>query len=99
MQKETLQVINNLLKSFNNTFEIDANLTQEDNEIIANSLKIKSLKDDGSNFINEFHETFNTLVNSLSEKHEVIYNEQYGLVIAKTVKVTKTEFIIEDEFK
>lgn len=96
MQQETLQVIKNLLKSFNNTFEIDPKLIQEDGELIASSLKIKSLKNDGSDFVNEFHETFNTLIKSLSDKHEVIYNEQHGLVVAKTVEVTKTEFIIED---
>lgn len=94
MQTETLKRINFLLKSFNNTFDIEANLVEEGNELIAYGLKISTLKNDGSDFINTFHETFNSIVQNLSDEHEVIYNEEKGLVIAR--KVVKTDFVIED---
>lgn len=96
MQSETLKKINELLKSFNDTFKVDANIVEEDHELVIDGLKITGLKNDGSNFVTSFHETFNTIVKSLSDEHEVIYNEDKGLVIAK--KVVKTEFLIEDEF-
>ena len=94
MSKETLKKINSLLKNFNSTFELKANLIEEDGEKIVDGLIIDGLKGDGSGFINELHETFNTIVQSLSKDHEVIYNEDKGLVIAK--KVVVTEYVIDD---
>ena len=94
MSKETIKIINQLLKSFNNTFEIEANLSQENNEMVADKLIIKSVKNDGSNFISLFHNTFNTIVQSMSDEYEVIYHEEKGLVVAK--KIVKTEYIVDD---
>jgi hypothetical protein len=94
MQNETLKRINVLLKSFNSTFNIKAEVLQEKDELVADVPKIKSLKNDGSDFINTFHETFNSIVQNISEEHEVIYNEDRGLVIAK--KVVKTDYVIEE---
>lgn len=94
MTNETLKRINNLLKMFNNTFDIDANLVQDGDETIAAGLKIKNVKDDGSEFITSFHDTFNSIVQSMSDEHEVIYDEEHGLVVAR--KVIKTAYVIDD---
>lgn len=91
---ETLKRINLLLKSFNDTFEVEAEITQEGDEIVASKLRIKNLKNDGHDFINVFYNTFNSIVQGLSDDHEVIYNEERGIVIAK--RVIKTDYIIDD---
>lgn len=94
MQNETLKKINGLLKMFNGTFEIEANLVKEGDETIAAGLKIEGLKNDGSSFISEFYETFNSIVQSISTEHEVIFDDEKGLVIAR--KVIETKYIIDD---
>lgn len=85
---ETLQKINKMLKLFNETFEVNTDIDDE----IVKGLKITSLKGDGSEFVNELFEIFQTIVSSSSEEHELIYNEEKGLVIAKKV----IDYIIED---
>lgn len=94
MANETLKKINDLLKRFSNTFDIEANIVEDGDEMIASGLKIKGVKNDGSQFINEFHATFNSIVQNMSDEHEVIYDAKVGLVVAK--KVIKTEYIIDD---
>jgi hypothetical protein len=94
MSEETLKRINALLKTFNGTFDIEADLVKENGETVAAGLKIKNVKNDGKQFIGVLHETFNSIVQSLSSEHEVIYNEDKGLVIAK--KVVVTDYVIED---
>lgn len=94
MSNETLKRINSLLKTFNNTFDIEANLVQEKDEMVADGLKIKGVKSDGSQFVDNFHNTFNSIVQSISTEHEVIYHDEKGLVIAR--KLIKTEYVIDD---
>lgn len=91
---ETLQKVNELLKTFNNTFNISANQIQEGNEQIVDGLKIDNIKNDGSEFIGELFEVFNEIVKAASDTHEVVYNEEKGLVIAK--KVVQVNYIIEE---
>lgn len=91
---ETLQKINNLLKNFNKTFEISANEMEENGVPIACGLKIDNIKDDGSNFVNEMFETFNAIVKAVSDEHEIVYNQEKGLVVAK--KIIKVDYIIEE---
>ncbi|AEO93654.1 gp395 [Bacillus phage G] len=92
---ETIKKINSLLKVFNDTFEIEAKLVEEGGEQVAAGVKINGLKNDGTHFINDFHSTFNSIVQSLSDEHEVIYHEEKGLAVAR--KVVKTEYVIEEE--
>lgn len=94
MSNETLKRINDLLKVFNKTFETEANLVQEGDEMVAYGVKIKNLKNDGIEFIDAFHQTFNSIVRSISDEHEVIYDDEKGLVIAR--KIIKTEYVIDD---
>lgn len=91
---ETLQKINSLLKAFNETFDVKANLTKEGDEMVAVGLKIESLKNDGIQFVGTLHDTFNAIVQTISNDHEVIYDEEKGLAIAR--KVVKTDYVIED---
>lgn len=93
-ENETLKKINDLLKSFNTTFDIKANLSVENGEVVADGLIIESLKNNGVEFVGSLHDTFNTIVQSISSEHEVIYDETKGLVIAK--KIVKTDFVIEE---
>lgn len=93
-ENETLQKINSLLKTFNETFDVKANLTVEGNEIVAEGLKIESLKNDGIQFVGTLHDTFNTIVQAISNEHEVIYDEEKGLAIAR--KIVKTDYVLED---
>ncbi|MFW6008349.1 MAG: hypothetical protein ACOCP8_03695 [archaeon] len=89
---DALKKIKCLLKKFNNTFEISA-IIQDDT---VNGLKIDGLKSDGTEFIAELFEIFNTIVTGVSDDHEVIYNEEKGLVIAKKIVLVDYQ-ILEDE--
>lgn len=89
---ETIKKINDLLKKFNNTFEISPIIAEGNDEQIADGLKIDKLKNDGSEFVNELFDVFDLIVKSVSDEHEVIYNEEKGLVIAKKV----VNYVIED---
>lgn len=90
----TLQKVNELLKKFNNTFEISANQVEEDGELIASGLKIDKVKNDGAEYINEMFTVFSEIVKAVSDEHELVYNEEKGLVIAK--KVVQVNYVIEE---
>lgn len=90
---ETLKKVNDLLKAFNNSFKISANFTEDNDDKIANGLKIDELKNDGSQFIDEMFNMFSDVVSAVSENHELVYNEDMGLVIAR--KVVSIDYIIE----
>lgn len=88
---EALKKVNTLLKSFNKTFDISAIIESDE----VNGLKIDDLKNEGTDFIGELFETFNTIVKSVSDEHEVVYNEEKGLVIAK--KIVSVDYQILDD--
>lgn len=91
---ESLVKVNELLKKFNNTFVIGANVIIDDNEEVANGLKIENVKGEGTEFINELFEVLNTIVKNVSSEHELVFNKDKGLVIAR--KLVTIDYIIED---
>jgi hypothetical protein len=95
---ETIKKINKLLKKFNDTFDLEANIMKDDDEFVASGLKIKNLKNNGTEFIGEMYDIFSTIIETLSDEHELIYDEFKGIVIAKKVvkQVVQTDYVIED---
>jgi hypothetical protein len=95
---ETIKKINDLLKKFNETFDLEAHIEKDNNELVASGLKIKNIKNNGYDFVGELYDMFNTIVDSISNEHELIYDEEKGIVIAKKVirQVVQTDYIIED---
>ncbi len=95
---ETIKKISNLLKKFNETFDLEAHIEKDESELVASGLIIKSMKNNGYDFVGELYEMFNTIIDSISEEHELIYDEEKGIVIAKKVirQVVQTDYVIED---
>jgi hypothetical protein len=91
----TLKKIKNLLDSFNESFEVDVNIEEDNDENVVRQLKITNLKGDRSEFVSELFTIFNSIISNVSDEHELIYNEEKGLVIAK--KVVKVDYIIEED--
>ena len=81
---EMIKRINQLLSAFNNTFDLEANIEQEDNQQVVTGLKINSIKNDGTEFINEVFDMFGQLISSTGE-YELLYNNEKGLIIGKEV--------------
>lgn len=93
---ETLQKINDVLKKFNNTFEVSAaEVVQENEEEVASGLKITGLKNDGSEFVAELFSIFDAITQTVSDEYELVYNEQRGLALAK--KVVTVNYVFDDE--
>lgn len=93
---ETLKKINELLKKFNATFKVSANISQNEiGEDIANGLKIDGLKSDGSEFMNEMFDMFAAIIQNVSDEHELVYDVDKGLVIAK--KQVTVSYVFEDD--
>ena len=95
---ETIKKINNLLKKFNETFDLEAHIEKDNGELVASGLKIKNIKNNGHDFVGELYDMFNTIIDSISDEHELIYDEEKGIVIAKKVvrQVVQTDYVIED---
>lgn len=91
---ETLKRISTLLKKFNNSFVISTNVTEENGEQIADGLKIDNVKNNGVEFMDDLFNMFNDIIKNVSNEHELIYNEEKGLVIAK--KVVTIDYILEE---
>lgn len=97
MSNEAIKRVADLLKAFNDTFKLGARVL-EDGEDASVSLTIQGQKNNGAEFINLLHETFDNIVKVSSKDHEVIYHEDKGLIVAKKV-VKKVEVIeYEEEF-
>ena len=80
---ESLKKIHSLLKRFNETFTIEANIiTDENGEEVTNGLHIKKLNNDGAEFMDDIFSTFSQIVKGASDEHELVYDEQKGLAIA-----------------
>lgn len=88
MQNETLKMVAEFLSNFNNTFDLEAKNSDEDSAEIT----IKSIKSDGSELIKTLYDTFNAIVEVISDEHEVMYIEGKGLVITKKV----INYVVED---
>ena len=71
---ELLIKMNEIVKSLNETFEIDPVIVEDGDEEIVSGLKIKSLKNDGKDFIEN------------SSEYELAYKQEEGLVIVKKEK-------------
>ena len=87
---ESTKKINEMIKSFNDTFDISPNINGEE----VNQLKIDSLKNDGSEFVGLLFDIFGQIIESSDSEYELIYLKEKGLAIGK--KVIKTEYIFED---
>lgn len=90
---EPLKKIQSLLKKFNTTFTIEANIITQDGEEVTNGLRIKSLNNDGVDFMDDIFDTFSKIVHSASDQHELVYDEQKGLALARK----RITYEIEDE--
>lgn len=93
---ETIKRINDLLKKFNATFTISANIVEDvEGEATANGLKIDALKNDGTLFMGEMFDMFAAIIQTVSDEHELVYDVERGLVIAK--KQVTVSYVIEED--
>ena len=79
---ELILKINQILKVYNNTFDISP--ITEDGEETTN-IKIEKIKNDGTEFNDEFFNFFNEIIKNLDSDYEMIYNKDKGLVIVKKI--------------
>ena len=76
--------VKKLIQEFNNTFEIEPIIiTNENGEEITDDFKIKSLKNDGSIFLDEIFDTLLNMVHITSDEHELVYDVKKGFALAK----------------
>ena len=87
---ESTKKINEMIKTFNETFDISPNINGEE----VNQLVINNLKNNGSEFVGLLFDIFGQIIASSDSEYELIYLEGKGLAIGK--KVVKTEYILED---
>lgn len=87
---ESTKKINEMIKTFNETFDISPNINGEE----VNQLAINNLKNNGSEFVGLLFDIFGQIIASSDSEYELIYLEGKGLAIGK--KVVKTEYILED---
>lgn len=83
--EELLIKMNEIVKLMNDTFEIDPIIVEDGDEEIVSGLKIKSIKNDGKDFIENLFELISTVVENSSE-YELAYKQEEGLVIVKKEK-------------
>jgi hypothetical protein len=84
---ETLKKLQVLIKLFNDTFELEPAVEGE----LVNALKLKSLKNDGEQFMDELFDVFSNIVKSCSNEYELIYTAEKGLAIAKKIVTYQIE--------
>lgn len=87
---ESTKKINEMIKAFNETFNISPNINGEE----VNQLIIKDIKNDGSKFVGLLFDIFGQIIESSDDEYELIYLEDKGLAIGK--RIIKTEYIFED---
>lgn len=78
---ELINKLNELLGSFNNSFEVKAKITDEK---IVEGLEITKLKNDGSEFIENLINMFSQIIES-NDEYELIYDTNDGIKIAKKI--------------
>jgi ethanolamine transporter EutH len=81
-KNETIKKISDFLKKFNETFELEPQIEKEGNEYVAAGFSIKNIKNDGNIFVGYMYEMFSSIVGSISEDHELIYDEDKGDYVA-----------------
>ena len=89
--EEMIKKINDLLVCFNDSFKLKPSIEEIDGESVATGFTIDKIKNDGSDFVAEFYNLFGQLVNS-SDKYELVYDEEQGLIIVKAVVTTTQVF-------
>lgn len=90
---ELLIKMNEIVKSLNETFKIDPVIVEDGDEEIVSGLKIKSLKNDGKDFIENLFDLISAVIENSSE-YELAYKQEEGLVIVKKEK--EVTFFNED---
>lgn len=78
---ELINKLNELLGSFNNSFEVKAKINDEK---IVEGLEITKLKNDGSEFIENLINMFSQIIES-NDEYELIYDTNDGIKIAKKI--------------
>ena len=78
---ELINKLNELLSSFNNSFEISAKINDEK---IVEGLEIIKLNNDGSEFIAKLIDMFSQIIES-NDEYELVYDSESGIKIAKKI--------------
>ena len=90
--EELVNKINELLDKLNESFVVDAKISDSDNTV--EEFKITGLKNDGSEFIEEMINMFSQIIMA-NDEYEFIYDPNEGIKIAK--KVTKVEYVYDEK--
>ena len=93
---DTLQRINSLLKSFNKSFNISADVNKEDDgSETVTALRIDSVNDNGTEFMSDLFDIFAQLISVSDKDDELVYDKDRGLCIAK--KKIAVDYEIQDQ--
>lgn len=87
-----IEMIKALIKAFNDSFELEPEIVEVDGEEVVTSLKIKDVKGDCSEFVEQLFDMLGKVVEGSSE-YELIYDEDGKLDLAK--KVVEVKYIKE----
>lgn len=88
-----IEMIRTLIQAFNNSFNLEPEITEIDGEEVVTSLKIKDIKGDCSDFVEQLFDMLGKVVEGSSE-YELIYDEDGKLDLAK--KIVKVEYVKDD---
>ena len=84
IKNSAFKKVKRLIDEFNNTFEIEPIIIiNEEGEKVTDDFKIKSLKNDGSVFLDEIFDTLLNMVHITSDEHELVYDINKGFALAK----------------
>lgn len=84
IKNSAFKKVKKLIDEFNNTFEIEPIIIiNEEGEKVTDDFKIKSLKNDGSVFLDEIFDTLLNMVHITSDEHELVYDINKGFALAK----------------
>ena len=85
-----LAKVKHIIQYFNDTFEIEPNITKDEvtQEEVTNGLKIKSLKTDGGEFLDEIFDTLAGMVHFASQEHELVYDHEHNKFAIAKKKIT-----------
>lgn len=85
LRSSAFKKVQSLIKQFNDTFEVEARIikNEETGEEVTDGLRIKSLKNDGTEFLDEIFDTLVNMIHIASDNHELVYDREKGFAIAK----------------